>query len=179
MNEKLLIKLFDESFEQFLAKDIDNILDDVAEQNLCCCLAHHIRLKLSENKDADYFADIEYNRKQDGKSKTILDDGKIIYIRCDLIVHSRGKLVKDDNLIAIEMKKSTRKSTEMEKDRKRLQIMTKNSYDEVWNNHDPNHPEHVCGYLLGIYIIVNTKKRNCSIEYYQHGNFIYERKQEF
>ena len=53
--------------------------------------------------------DTEYNRNG-GSLKTIFDnerDLKVIKVTCDIIVHSRGKNIKQDNLICIEMKKST------------------------------------------------------------------------
>lgn len=56
-----------------------------------------------------YFADAEYNRKQNGQIKTIIDENmEEVKVQCDLILHSRGKNVERDNLIAIEMKKSNR-----------------------------------------------------------------------
>lgn len=180
MDENLLVEIFDESLDIFLDLERENLLNDVAERNLCSRLAIYITPKLDEYGIIGYFADPEYNRKQGGRVKTMLDNEEnIITIQCDLIVHSRGRVVKHDNLIAIEMKKSTRHENEMIADRKRLRTLTKESYDGLWSWEGEAHPEHVCGYLLGIYIIVNIAERYCIIEYYKHGNLVGERSQDF
>jgi len=180
MNEVILTKLFNESLNIFLTYETENILDTVAERNLCGRLAIYMTPKLEEYGIKNYFADTEYNRKQAGRVKTMLDNEEnIIAIQCDLIIHSRGNFIKHDNLIAIEMKKSTRPEFEKVADRKRLRTMTKDSYDGVWSWEAEVHPEHVCGYLLGVYVIINILKRSCLIEYYSHGNLINQRSQNF
>lgn len=178
--EQLLIDLFDESTDFFLEDEVENILDDVAERNLCGRLAIHITPKLAKYDLSDYYADPEYNRKNGGQVKTILDaEMNVITIQCDLIVHSRGKNMEHDNLIAIEMKKSTRPEAEKEADRKRLKAMTKDSFDGIWSYDGKTHPEHVCGYKIGVYMIINIAERICNFEYYQHGNIVEERFQKF
>lgn len=72
-----------------------------------------------------YHVDVEYNRNKNGRIKTCcpLDDDRIpvpVTINCDLIVHSRGEIARQDNLIAIEMKKSSRTKKEKDSDRRRL-----------------------------------------------------------
>ena len=172
MNQNL-IKLFNNSFKQFLQKNLNNILSDVAERNLCSRLGYDFELLFPNYGITGYYADTEYNRKQEGQVKTVLDDKmEIISIQCDLIIHSRGEIVSYDNLIAIEMKKSTRPNSEKISDRKRLRALTKESYDDIWSNDGIAHPEHVCGYDLGIYLILNIQKRNFEIEYYDKGNYI-------
>ena len=63
-----------------------------------------------------YYTDVEYNRNAGGIKtirKTIRgQQEEIIPINCDLILHSRGENVDQDNLIAIEMKKSNAPSAE-------------------------------------------------------------------
>ena len=178
--EELLIDLFDESTDIFLEDEVENILDNIAERNLCGRLAIYVSQKLAENNITGYYADPEYNRKQGGQVKTILDDEmNVVTIQCDLIVHSRGRNIEQDNLIAIEMKKSTRPEAEKEADRKRLRAMTKDSYDGIWSFDGQTHPEHVCGYIIGVYMIINLAQRTCLLEYYQHGNLVDERIQSF
>lgn len=174
--EQLLTNLFDESADIFLKDEVENILNNVAERNLCGRLAIIMSPKLIENGILGYFADPEYNRKQGGQVKTILDDDlKVITIQCDLIIHSRGN-IKQDNLIAIEMKKSTRPESEKVGDRKRLRAMTKALDDDIYSaDGGITHPEHVCGYLLGVYMILNIVQRTCSLEYYQNGNLFDEK----
>ncbi len=178
--EEQLTELFDETLNIFFVGEVQNILDDVAERNLCGRLAIYLTPKLQDYELIGYYADPEYNRKQGGQVKTILDgDMNEITIQCDLIVHSRGNIVEQDNLIAIEMKKSTRPDAERIADRIRLRAMTRDSYDGVWATDGVTHPEHVCGYLVGVYMILNIAARSCSIEYYQHGNLVNQRTQMF
>lgn len=123
-----------------------------------------------------YHVDIEYNRKQNGLIKAILDGGeRVIRINCDLILHSRGSSVAKDNLIAVEMKKVTRSALEKQSDRNRLCALTKRSFDDIWSNDGVTHPEHVCGYRLGAFIQLDRKERRCLVEYFQDGRAIEER----
>ena len=119
-----------------------------------------------------YYADVEYNRNQGGIKtirKTIQDiHEEIIPINCDLILHSRGEIVEQDNLIAIEMKKSNASAREKQKDRERLIALTKDSFNDVWA-WDNNFPEHVCRYVLGVYYEINYNRKEITIEYYRRG----------
>src|SRR5689334_460709 len=128
MTEQLR-EIFWQAFGEFVESEADNILNGTSEQNLCGRRAPAIeRLAHDEGFD-QYRADVEYNRKQRGAVKTILDDqGYIVRIRPDIILHSRGQLVEGDNLIAIEMKRMGHPSTEKDKDRVRLRALTKASY---------------------------------------------------
>ena len=171
-----LTNLFNESLDIFFSRETQNIRSGVSERNWCGRLAIYMTTKLGEYGLSNYYADTEYNRKQDVLVKTILDDKEeVVKIQCDLIIHSRGEIMGADNLIAIEMKKSTRPRAEKEADRKRLMAMTKDSYDGIWSYDGKTHPEHVCGYKLGVYMIVNIARRTCKLEYYEHGRKVHER----
>ena len=164
-------ELFDEAFTTFLAEEAKNILSGVNERALCGRLAIYIEKIKNKYEYTSYYVDTEYNRKQEGQVKTILNEKpEVIQINCDLIVHTRGNSISHDNLIAIEMKKSHRPQIEKDSDRNRLRAMTKSSYDDVWSNDGITHPEHVCGYVLGIYIEVNIKTRHYIIEEYRSGS---------
>jgi len=178
--EQVLDNIFQESIDLFLHYELENILNDVNERNLCGRLAIYLNDKVRANNLDGYFIDIEYNRKQNGEIKTILDEEfNIININCDIIVHSRGHKIPTDNLIAIEMKKSNRPKEEKISDKKRLRALTKESYDEIWSNDGVTLPEHVCGYVFGFYIEFNTKSRQCLIERYRKGSKIEEWIQTF
>lgn len=168
--QSLAYKIFTESNYIFFKIEGDHIATDISERNLCGRFAIYLTQKLNEHRLKGYFADTEYNRKQGGKVKTILDEEmNIISIQSDLIVHSRGMFIKNDNIIAIEFKKSTRPERERVSDRKRLRAMTKDSFDDIWPLDDKSHPEHVCGYALGVYIILDVTNRGYLLEYYQKG----------
>ena len=173
--EQLLNNLFKESLNLFLEHELENILNDVNERNLCGRLVIYLNDKIRENNINGYFVDPEYNRKQNGQVKTILDEElNIVSINCDIIVHSRGGNILQDNLIAIEMKKSNRPEEEKISDKKRLRALTKDSYDDIWSADGVTLPEHVCGYILGFFIELNIKTRECLIERYKKGNKINE-----
>ena len=87
-----------------------------------------------------------------------IDDNsdKIRKISPDIILHKRKE---EDNLIVIEMKKSTSNNIDRkEKDRERLKIMT--------NLNDPNN----FNYILGVYFEVDTiGNNNHIIEFFVNG----------
>lgn len=103
----------------------------------------------------------------------------MITINCDLIVHSRGEIIEQDNLIALEMKKSTARPREKEKDKQRLIALTKDNFDDVWLFDGTSLPEHVCRYKLGIYYEVNIKRHKVYIKYYRQGKLIDEYEVDF
>ena len=178
--EKLLNKIFREATDLFFVEEIENILNDVNERNLCWRLAIYLNEKVREASLVGYYVDPEYNRKQNGQVKTILNEEmKVININCDIIVHSRGNNVKQDNLIAVEMKKSNRPEEEKVSDKNRLRALTKDSYDDIWTYDGVTLPEHVCGYIFGFYMELNIKTRNCLFEYYMKGVKVAERNQTF
>lgn len=178
--KNLLDKIFKDSTDKFLAEEAENIINGVTERNLCGRLAIYLTDKLRKNKILNYYADTKYNRKQNGRVKTILDDElNVITIQCYLIVHSRGNNIQQDNLIAVEMKKSSRPELEKVNDRKRLRALTKENYDEIWSYDGVTLPEHVCGYILGIYMILDIAKQTCYFEYYQKGQKVGYRTQSF
>ncbi|ELV8773630.1 hypothetical protein QNE60_004989 [Vibrio harveyi] len=166
-------KMFKQVFVQFLEEERDLILSDVSERCLCGRLAIPIETAAQASGYKQYKADIEYNRNFGGSIKTVLDDDfKEIKVTCDLILHSRGVVVKQDNLIAVEMKKSYRSEASKNSDRDRLRALTKPTYDsDSWSNDGKTLPEHVCGYLLGVFIDIDLANRLIDLEYYKNGNF--------
>ena len=166
----LLNDIFTKTIEIFFVKELDNILKDVNERNLCGRLAIYLDNLARENNLDGYFADPEYNRKQNGQIKTILDDEmNVININCDVILHSRGNNTVQDNLIAIEMKKSNRPDEQKISDKNRLRALTKDSYDDIWSLDGVTQPEHVCGYIFGFYMEINIRERECLFECYEKG----------
>ena len=169
IDPNLVRAVFDESFECFLAREVDVLVRGVNERNNCGRLAIYMQGIANEHGLDSYYADVEYNRN-DIRVKTILDDAyRVITINCDLILHSRGKIVIEDNLIAVEIKKSERPPGEKQENRDRLRALTKDSDDGIWSPNNVTLPKHVCGYVLGVYIEVNRTKRICLVEYYSSG----------
>ena len=89
-------------------------------------------------------------------------------------MHSRGQNVLCDNLIALEMKKSTGRQVDKDSDRTRLECLTKSPEQDVWSYGGKASPEHVCGYGLGIYYEVNFTRGTIWVEYYKKGYCYYQ-----
>ena len=171
---KELDKIFEVANELFLRKNAMLFETRVSARTLCGALVIELHEVLKRTKFEDYFVDVEYNRNVGGKvktfKKTIRDSNEqIVTINCDLIVHSRGQNAICDNLIALEMKKSTGKKFDKENDRNRLECLTKSPEQDVWSYDSKVLPEHVCGYRLGIYYEVNFRRKNILVEYYKKG----------
>ena len=170
INPELIRNVFEKSIDLFFQHEVQEVLEGVNERNNCGRLSIYLQQVAHEHGLANYFADTEYNRKQNGAVKTILDgQTKVIPINCDLLLHSRGRIVAEDNLIAVEVKKRDAPKDEKEKDRERLRALTKASYDEIWSNDGVTLPEHVCGYALGVYVELDRGNRVCRFEYYRQG----------
>jgi hypothetical protein len=92
---------------------------------------------------------------------------------CDILLHSRAEL-KDDNLIAVEMKKEEADGEKKQSDRERLQALTMPAPEG-----DEFH--YVCGYQLGYYLEVDIRHATLLIEEYrdgkmtQHGTRVFAR----
>lgn len=171
-----LKELFLEANKNFLEKDRKLLIDKASERTVCGALMLKLYEVLKETEYSDYYVDVEYNRNRN-RVKTISNvRAEIIRVNCDLIVHSRGENRTQDNLIAVEMKKSERPLKEKEKDRIRLSCLTKDSFNsDVWS-YDGGRtlPEHVCRYKIGIFYEINLRRMSLKVEYYYKGNKINE-----
>lgn len=169
-----LQKIFENANKSFLKKNKLLFETQVSERSLCGALMVELYEAVKNSQYSNYYVDVEYNRNVNGKVKTFkktLSDLEIqvVTINCDLIIHSRGELV-NDNLLDLEMKKSTRYTKEKIKDKERLECLTKEPYKDVWSYDGQVHPEHVCGYKLGVYYEINFSKSTILIEYYKKGH---------
>ena len=171
-NEKIveLIGIFEKAKNKFLKEEKEIIEIDINERTLSARLMFHLQTilledKLYREKYKTYSVDCEYNRINEYKIKTLkryenfeIDDNsdKIRKIFPDIILHKRKE---EDNLIVIEMKKSTSNNKDCkEKDRERLKIMT-----------DLNEPNNF-NYTLGVYFEVDTiGNNNHIIEFFVNG----------
>lgn len=167
-----MMNLFESVNKEFLQYESSLILSGVSERTICGALMYYLRKYIEGTELYQYHVDIEYNRNK-GKIKTIVDgDERVVNITCDLIMHSRGENIEQDNLICIEMKKAYRPLTEKNKDRERLKALTKNTFSEVCSYDGSTLPEHVCRYLLGVYYEIDIKHKSIKIEYYKNGEFL-------
>ncbi len=133
----------------------------------------YLQDELKRSAYSRYYVDVEYNRNN-GKVKTIINENiEVIPINCDIIIHSRGEIIYQDNLIALEMKKSVNRESEKIKDKNRLIALTKDKFDDVWSFDGTSLPEHVCRYGLGVYYEINAAKGKVYMEYYIKGKLKY------
>jgi hypothetical protein len=172
--------VFETSVAQFLQRETQNILNGTAERNLCACWAPLLENAAIAAGFEGYRADADYNRMLKDRVKAIMpDSGREIRIVCDLILHSRGELPGHDNLIAIEVKRSSRPEDEKESDRERLRTLTRPSFDGVWAPDGVNLPDYVCGYTLGYYVELDIDTRSFLIEEYVEGALVDSRTRTF
>lgn len=177
MNGKInyfnLIKIFEDSNLSFLNIDKSLLLTNTSERSWYNRFAIYMTEQIKKYGLEDYYVDTEYNRNGNNL-KTIFnnDDLKIINVTCDIILHSRGKIIDNDNLICIEIKKSTAPQNEKKADKNRLMLLTKKSYNDIWSADGKTLPEHVCGYKLGVYYEVNVQKKSIYLEYYIDGELL-------
>ena len=118
MKRIILLNMLKRAINILYETDYENIKLAVTEQNICARLAHHLENLMREYDNGhtrkmfkNYYVDVEYNRMVDldgkkQKKSIIYPSGIKETIICDLLVHSRGKVKKQDNLLALEMKKS-------------------------------------------------------------------------
>ncbi len=174
---KQLVELFENANNMLVENDRDLFVSNVNERTLCGALMAHFQGLTRNDPSFDgYYTDVEYNRNQ-GKIKTVVQKDswpelRIIRINCDLILHSRGMHPEQDNLIAVEMKKSSRPRREKEADRERLIALTADSFDNIWSFDGHTLPEHVCRYVLGVYYEIDLLKQKIKVEYYHKGEKI-------
>ncbi|WP_418963851.1 DUF7662 domain-containing protein [Cetobacterium sp.] len=175
-----LKELFLKANKKFLEKDRKLLEDKVSERTLCGALMLKLYEILKETEYSNYYVDVEYNRNK-GEVKTIYNErAEVIKVNCDLIVHSRGESVMQDNLIAIEMKKIEQPFLEKEEDRIRLSCLTKDSFNNnIWSYDGKTLPEHVCRYKIGIFYEVNLRRMALKLEYYYKGKKVDEEEINF
>lgn len=168
-----IIKLFEKANDRLLLKDKGLFTSNVNERTICGALMVQLHDLIKNNRSyRNYYVDVEYNRNN-GKVKAIIDEKlEIIPINCDLIVHSRGENRIQDNLLAVEMKKSNRPKKEKLKDKNRLIALTRKPYEGVWAYDGRAFPEYVCDYILGVYYEIAVRANVIMLEYYYQGRVI-------
>lgn len=68
-----MLDIFYSANKDFIVSNIDNILVNTSERNLCALLMVELRKYLSKSRHYDYYVDVEYNRNG-GKIKTIMNE---------------------------------------------------------------------------------------------------------
>ncbi len=145
-----LKNIVEDAIRSFNANELYLVENDVSERCICAKFAFYLSEILKYTEYSEYDVDVEYNRGNKGdqrRAKMLLDKP----ITVDLIVHKRGydPVRGFDNLICIEMKKSTdRRGYTSDEDR--LDQMTNYCYG-------------FC-YKAGFMIVINMKKPYLGLE---------------
>ena len=155
--------MFWEANRAFLENHASLLKRELSERCLCGALMYELNKQLEKKDLKNYHADIEFNRDEGNVKRIsyITDDG--VYLKrifTDIIVHSRGE-VSLDNLIALEMKKSSASQEEIDDDKARLKQLTKQNTNTSFCSY---------GYILGIYYEINLDKEEIKIEFFYNGN---------
>lgn len=160
INLKNLKGIFWEANRAFLENHASLLKRELSERCLCGALMCELNKQLEKNACNNYYADIEFNRAFENTINNVKhlpdEEGTTKRVFPDIIVHSRGK-VTPDNLLALEMKKSTARREAKERDKNRLSLLT-SSYPYK--------------YKLGVYYEINPKKRQILVEFYKTGRKI-------
>ena len=176
MCREKLIGMVVNAIDSLACEEAKYILSDVSERSVCARLAQRMEV-LARHHLTGYYVDVENNRKQYGRVKTMLDDHmQEVKVTCDLILHSRGEIPRQDNIIAIEMTKAVHSEEKKNRDRARLRALTRPSHLDgervIYSADGSTHPEHVCGYQLGAFVELNWRQRTITIEFFANGNRI-------
>ena len=145
-----LQEFVEQAIASFNEKEMYLIQHDVSERCICACFAMHLMRVLGESRFSNYSVDVEYNRGNEGiEYSTKMLNNKPITV--DLIVHKRGydRVRGFDNLICIEMKKST-SWYGCDSDEERLEKLVSLEYG--------------FGYKAGFMILINMKKGQAGLE---------------
>lgn len=133
--------------------DFFNIRNGVSERNICARFAHHIenRMKEYDKRNNDrlfqcYYADVEYNRMNNGNTKHYEDsERRPREMVSDLVIHNRGPR---QNYLAVEMKRKGNYQ-KRKNDRERLNSI-------VSMPAESNLDDCVYGTLIGVFIIYSV-----------------------
>lgn len=158
-----LIRLFYGANSIMIKQDESEMVRNVNERTVCGFLMNKFNSLLPLYGFNGYYSDVEYSCGPGGTLKTVEGLKDSSWIVADIIVHSRGKK-KFDNLICIEMKKSSRDSDAKARDKERLSLMTSGDTSYIRKNR-----YYVLDYLLGIYYEYNAINKTIYLEFYKNG----------
>ncbi|WP_214784590.1 hypothetical protein [Exiguobacterium sp. s183] len=173
-----MIELFERANRNFLNDHIGLLESRISERAMCAQFQNMLNdLIRKDDHYKGYYVDVEYNRNVGRRIKRIRNDRyEEVNITCDLIVHSRGQNLIQDNLFALEMKKVEQRSSEQQikiaEDIDRLKMLTRPSYGEDWKYNGQNLPDFVCRFILGVYYEINYLNHQIYIQYYRGGEMV-------
>jgi hypothetical protein len=150
--------IFREALDEFLAHEFALVRKNAHEQSFCGRLAIYMDHAKDRHGFKPYYVDVEYNRQGDDRKAVLHPIKGRLHVICDVLLRSRGEL-RDDNLIAVEMKKDEADEEDKQSDREQLQALTSPAPEGELN--------YVCGYQLGYYLEVDIGHATLLIEEYR------------
>ena len=164
INLENLKAMFLAANRSFIENHASLLKRELSERCLCGALMCELNKQLEKNACNNYYADIEFNRAFENTINNIKhlpdEEGTPKRVFPFIIVHSRGE-VSLDNLIALEMKKSSANQEEIDDDKARLKHLTKLNTNTSFGSYE---------YILGIYYEINLDKEEIKIEFFYDGN---------
>lgn len=163
--EKELIETFLHALCVVHKKDSSLFEDDVNERDVCSHIMSEIEKIKNEKWFSNYSVDVDYNRMLGGGPKIIYDERikKDIPIIPDLVIHGRGRINGHENLLCVEVKKSSASKSEKEDDLHRLRFLTRRSVKKIEKE------KYVFGYYVGIYYEYNSNKESSILKIFKYG----------
>lgn len=161
MNIDKFLTYINDALDELYINDQYLIKNETHEMSIVSKFTTYLTIVLLNNNfnNGDYNIDNEYDKDRLSESglKEIIYNNKIINIRPDLIIHTRGN--NDNNLVAIEFKKESNKNNKAKWfDNEKLKILTDNNYRYK--------------YQYGFYIEFTIKRENVIVKIYKDGNEI-------
>lgn len=149
-----IIRRIDRAIDAFLFLNPDLLTLDASERSITHKLAEHIQLNFR-----DWNVDCEYNRHgispktlENLYEESTADEPHAYTVFPDIIVHHRG--IPDDNLVVIEVKKSSNPQSH-EKDKRKLICFTGEQY----------------GYQLGLFLLFDIDENDVGEkQWYSEGH---------
>ena len=161
--------IIDGAIDDLLNLDYDLFNLRVSEQCLCARLCHYVQIRANNDPElSHHIADVEFNRNVGGIRKR-MQGGQAITV--DLVLHGRGRAAVQgrENVLALEMKKSSGRHDVYLADRTRLINLTQQNPIQA-----PGGEAFVFGFELGVFMVVNFAQNEVAIEYFiggqQNGN---------
>lgn len=165
-----LVQIYEAAFQTFAERDFQLLDSNAHEQSWSHRIAMYMEMMARRMElDPRYQVDCEYNRNGNGV-KRIRTGARTPSITCDIILHSRGQIEEQDNLIAIEIKKSVRPLGAKNAYRDRIVALTRGMEGvEMYEWKGSYLPLYVCGYGFGVYLEFNVNEMMLLEERYVSG----------
>ena len=167
--KNVIFGLLEQALSDFYRFERRNFELDVHEiahgHRLAYYLERIIRRYDKEKKECvfrNYSIDIEFNKTEGGKPKEVFRNGKYHQTRCDILIHSKGRVPEQENLLIIELKKRD-SDDKVENDINEIKRM-------VSPSEKGSKDAQICGTLLGVFLRIYPNQYKGYKYWYQDGD---------